>query len=229
MPTTKNIYGGSNPIDVPAYTAAAVAHHLHLPEPTVRYWAFGRDATKAIIAAADAGARLLSFRNLVELHVLSVVRREHRVALKEIRNAITYLGREFGSEHPLSDEHMLTDGKYLFIRKIGNLINASKHGQLAAERLLEAHLQRIERDDLAQPKRLFPFTREKLDGPRMVAIDPRVQFGRPCLVGSGVPTDMIAQRFKAGDSMALLAEDYRRKVDEIEEAIRYETELKAAA
>jgi uncharacterized protein (DUF433 family) len=228
MAAPKDIYGGTSPIDAPAYTAGALAHHLRLPEPTVRYWAFGRESSKAIIIAADLDARLLSFRNLVELHVLSAVRREHRVALKEIRNAVNYLRRDFASEHPLSDEQMLTDGKFLFIKRLGKLINASRHGQLAAERLLEAHLQRIERDALNQPVRLFPFTREKHDGPRAVVIDPRVQFGRPCIVGSGVPTEVIAQRFKAGDSMQLLAEDYRRKVEEIEEAIRYETELKAA-
>ena len=228
MRTAKDIYGGTNPIDLPAYTAAATAHHLRLPEPTVRYWAFGRDHTKSVIVAADPESRLLSFRNLVELHVLSVVRREHRVALKQIRNAVEYLAHEFDSPHPLSDEHMLTDGKSLFIKRFEKLINASRHGQLAVEKLIEAHLQRIERDDLKQPRRLFPFTRDAYGGPCFVAIDPRVQFGRPCIAGSGVPTDIVAQRFKAGDSMLKLSEDYRRKIDEVEEAIRYETELKAA-
>lgn len=228
MSAARDIYGGTNPIDLPAYTTAAVAHYLRLPEPTVRSWAFGLDRSKALILAADLDGKRLSFRNLVELHVLRVVRRHHNVALKEIRNAIAYLGREFGSEHPLSEEDMVTDGKYLFVEKIGKLINASRHGQLAAQRLLEIHLQRIERDDLRQPKRLFPFTRGEAGGPQSVAIDPRVQFGRPCIAGSGVPTNIIAQRFKAGDSVLSLAEDFRRKVEEIEEAVRYEAEIKAA-
>jgi len=53
-------------------------------------------------------------------------------------------------------------------------------------------------------------------------IDPRIQFGRPILVGSAIPTAVIAQRYKAGESIQGLAGDYDRPRLEIEEAIRCE-------
>ena len=56
-----------------------------------------------------------------------------------------------------------------------------------------------------------------------MVIDPRVQFGRPCLAGRGIPTAIITERYKAGDSIQILADDYRCPAHEIEEAIRYET------
>jgi uncharacterized protein (DUF433 family) len=58
---------------------------------------------------------------------------------------------------------------------------------------------------------------------RLVVIDPRVQFGRPCLAGTGVPTAVVIQRFNAGEELSSLADDYGRDVKEFEEAIRYET------
>jgi uncharacterized protein (DUF433 family) len=228
MRAVKDIYRGANPIDLPAYTVAAAAHYLRLPLTTVRYWALGRAHYRAVILAADPGERLLSFRNLVELHVLGAVRRQHAVSLPKVRRAVEYLRREFGSEHPLSDEEMLAARRHLFVKRLGQLIEASEHGQLAIEKMLEAHLRRVGRDPSGVPIRLFPFTRPKPEGPQSVVIDPRVQFGRPCIHGSGVPTAVVAQRFKAGESTAALADDYRRPVEDIEEAIRYETELQAA-
>jgi uncharacterized protein (DUF433 family) len=228
MRNAKDIYRGMSPIDAPAYTPAVVAHHLCLPVTTVRYWTLGRDRYRPVIVLADPKAHLLSFRNLVEIHVLSAVRRRHAVTLPAVRKAVEYLRRAFGSMHPLSDEKMKTDGKHLFVEKFGQLINASKEGQLAMEELLEAHLKRVERDDAGLPVRLFPFTRIKPEGPQSVVIDPRVQFGRPCIAGTGVPTAVVVERFKAGEALSSLAEDYGRAVSDIEEAIRYETDLQAA-
>ncbi len=64
--------------------------------------------------------------------------------------------------------------------------------------------------------------------PRTVVIDPRVSFGRSVLAGTGIPTAIIAERYKAGESVDALADDYGRKRVEIEEAIRCELALDAA-
>jgi uncharacterized protein (DUF433 family) len=82
--------------------------------------------------------------------------------------------------------------------------------------------------------RLFPLTRKRppveriSDEPRIIAIDPRVAFGRPVITGSQIPTVEVAERFKAGESVADLADDFRRPQEEIEEAVRIELDLEAA-
>ncbi len=71
--------------------------------------------------------------------------------------------------------------------------------------LLSAYLKRIERDDAGLAIRLFPFTpRLSQDSPRLISIDPRVAFGRPVIAGTRIPTVEIAERYKAGDSIATL-------------------------
>ena len=64
--------------------------------------------------------------------------------------------------------------------------------------------------------------------PRVVVVDPRIAFGRPVLVGTRIPTEVIYQRFEAGESIEQLADDYGRTPSEIEEAIRCEHYREAA-
>jgi uncharacterized protein (DUF433 family) len=172
---------------------------------------------------------VLSFLNLVEVHVLDAIRREHRIPLDKVRSAIEYLRNQLGSKHPLADHRFETDGLDLFVREWGRLINVTRSGQLAMREVLQAHLQRIDRDPSGLVVRLFPFTRKRqLDEPKLIAIDPSICFGKPVLHGTGIPTGILAERYKAGESMEALAQDYDRSRLDIEEAIRCELQLEAA-
>jgi uncharacterized protein (DUF433 family) len=94
--------------------------------------------------------------------------------------------------------------------------------------LVEAHFQRIERDPQGIAMRLYPFTRKRLpDEPKLVVIDPSVSFGRPTLTRTGIATAVIAERYKAGDSVDELADDYGCVRLEIEAAIRCELKIEA--
>ena len=90
--------------------------------------------------------------------------------------------------------------------------------------MLEAHLQRIERDISGLAVKLYLFTRqdEPKTSPRVIVVDPHIAFGRPVLVGTRIPTEIIYQRFEAGESIVQLADDYGRTSSEIEEALRCE-------
>jgi len=167
--------------------------------------------------------------NVVEVHVLDAIRRQHQIRLPKIRQALRYLRQHFPSKHALAEQKFETNGLDLFIQRYGQLINISQSGQLAMRSLLEAHLQRIERDSQGVAIRLYPFTRKRLpDEPRLVVLDPYMTFGRPALTSSGIATAMIAERYKAGESVDEIADDYGRDRLEIEEAIRCELQIEAA-
>jgi uncharacterized protein (DUF433 family) len=202
-------------------------HYLGLPVATMRAWALGqKQGDKAPfkpIIVLPTGAPVLSFMNLVEAQVLAALRRQHRVSLQKIRTAVTYLQRRFPSRHPLAENAFATDGVELFIEKFGEIINLAEPDQLLMKMVLEAHLSRIERDARGAPLKLFPFSRRReASDPKSIAIDPRVSFGRPVLAGTGIPTMIVAERYKAGESIAEIAEDYHRQPSEIEEAVRCE-------
>jgi len=220
--------GPQDVLDLPAYTIRETAHHLRLPVTTVRDWLLGRTYPTTegkrralpVIKIADRKDNMLSFRNLVEVHVLSAIRREHKVRLREVRKAIQFLKKELDTEHPLADQQMSTDGTDLFIDLYGKLVTVSLDGQMAIREVIAEHLDRIERNPRGVAIRLFPFSGRP--EARAVVIDPMLKFGRPCISGTGIPTDIIAGRFQAGDTIEEIAADYGRPATDIEEAIRFE-------
>ena len=162
--------------------------------------------------------------------MLAAIRREHKVPLPAVRKALKYVQDHLDLNRPLVQAAFETDGVSLFVERLGQLINASKEGQTAMREILQAHLKRIERDEKGLPIKLFLFTRRDGTGqaPSPIVVDPRISFGRPVLVGRSVPTAVLADRFKAGDSLRELAEDYEAPSEAIEEAIRCELDRQAA-
>ena len=53
-------------------------------------------------------------------------------------------------------------------------------------------------------------------------MNPAVSYGLPVIAGTGIPVSSIYERYRAGDSVADLARDFRLEISEIEEAIRCE-------
>lgn len=189
-----------------------------------------RKQFKPVIIPADRQRRDLSFSNLVEAYVLTAIRRERKVGLPTIRRALTYLTEKFGTERPLLQEQFATKGAQLFVDHLGQIINLSRHGQVEMAEMISAYLERVERDPRGVPIKLYPFTRSqplRLQ-PRSVVIDPRVAFGRPVLVGTAIPTAVLAEQFKAGDLPCFLAKEYGASEEAVWDAIRCELDRQAA-
>jgi uncharacterized protein (DUF433 family) len=241
MPSKNNLeiyssYGGDIR-EIPAYTITEAARYLNIPLATLRSWVKGRfypigDGTKrkffrpAIVL--DQARPQLSFINLIEAHVLDGMRRDESIPFYKIRIALEYLQDQYSSPHPLADNWFLTDGFDLFIEDLNDVINVSRRGQL--EMIVKNYLRRIDRDVKGVPVRLYPYVKTRPpEAPPLVVIDPLISFGKPVLVGTGIPTSILAERFYAGDSMDVLAKDYGRERSEIEEAVQYEAPTRKAA
>ena len=220
--------------DQPAYRAAEVAQMLALPAGTVKAWSFGHDYLHRdgrpkrfikLIDVADVAAKLLSFANVCELHVLAAMRRNHRLPMPVVRDSLDYVAGRLGLQRPLIAREFKTNGIGLFIEHAGTLVNVSQQGQTGLRGDFETALERIERNKQGHPVRLFPFTRTAAslsDQPPAVVIDPRMAFGRPALTRGGVTTAVVEDRFRAGDSPVDMAQDYGVAQEDIWEAIRFE-------
>jgi uncharacterized protein (DUF433 family) len=209
---------------------------LRMPEATLRSWVAGRlypvagrlKRSQPLIHLDDPKHEYLSFINLVEAHVLAAIRRRHGVKLPKVRNALDYVRRQFKVEHALVDQTFQTDGLDLFVERYGELINASREGQRAMKEIIGTYLERIGRDAKGLPIKLYPFTRDTqaeaapASDPRVVVMNPKISFGRPVIDGTGVPVSSIYERYRAGDSVANLAQDFQLEIGAIEEAIRCE-------
>lgn len=226
------LYGGNDPRELPAYGLTEAARYLHMPFATLRSWVAGRTyplqqggtgSFEPLIRAADPHGVRLSFVNLVEAHVLRALRTQHGVPIRAVRPALTYAEQELNIDRLLVSDELLTHAGELFLERYGELVNLSRSGQLAIKKVLEAYLQRVERDDRALPIRLYPFlTATAEDRRRSVVIDPRVSFGQPTITDSGIRTAVIVRRIDAGESVTDLAMDYGIPPELIEEAVVFE-------
>ena len=226
-----DLYGGSDPRNIPTYSIGDAARYLRIPRSTIRSWTVGhsypvKDGSSFFHPLIDISVDkpyLLSFTNLVEVHVLRAIRQHHKIQLNRVREALDFIDEQFKVPHPLAKEDFRTNGVDLFIERYGELINVSRVGRKELKEALNAHLERIEPDDSGLAIKLYPFTRsDEIDNPRLVVIDPRIAFGRLTIAGTGIVTNILKERYWAGDSIEDLAEDYDCDRLSIEEAIRCE-------
>ncbi len=219
------LYGDLDPMDVPAYSKAEVALYLQLAKSTVGAWTRGttysdHDGGRVffypVIVPADV--HLLSFRNLVELYVLKTLRRHHDVPLRQIREAIAVLRERSGSQHPLADHELLTDRRDIIVEEFGKLYNLNRNGQLEMGELLEAALSRVGHED-------GEWTLQPVDA---VVFSPSRQYGRPCIIGTRIPTELVYVRHRSGESIDEISYDLDCEACLVSDAIEYEQELRAA-
>ncbi|MGH8249605.1 MAG: DUF433 domain-containing protein [Steroidobacteraceae bacterium] len=222
----------------PAYPFVEAAHYLNMPASTLRAWCLGQDYLDRVgnsrrfqpLIRLDGEPREgLSFLNLVEGHVLAAIRRKYEISLPKARRAVQFVKNWLNVQRPLVDMSFQTNGVDLFVEEIGRLVNVTRDGQTEIGEFLRAHLHRIERDLAGVPIKLYPFTRtQAFNAPTPVEIDPTVAFGRPVVRGRAVPTAVLADRFKAGESINVLASDLEIPPETVEDALRCELERAAA-
>lgn len=216
----------------PTYPVGTAASFVGMSATTLKTWVQGREYRTSqgtrfwpppIVPDGEAS---LSFANLVEAHALLVLRKEHEIDMRKIRQAIEFVSSRLGIERPLIDQRFRTDGLDLFVQNAyGDTVAASDQGQRII-RGFERLLQRVQYDEDDLAERLLPLSRRPIeshdDQPDAVAIDPLIAGGLPILRRAGVATRIVMQRFIAGETTHDLAEDYGVDVSDIEEAVRWE-------
>lgn len=243
---------GTDPRELPLYGLTDTSRYLKVNIRTLSSWIHGRkykldDGSEKfwppVIQLPDSEKPQLSFYNLVEVHVLLGIRRIYNVQFYKVRSALKYLETQFPDKNPLAKHDFWTDKFDIFIKESGDLICASRHGQQVIEEAVKQYLYRIDRDIDLAPFRLYPFSnqiifkmndskhgpRDLESQPKNIVIDPLVSFGRPTLSGTGVATNVIAGRFKAGEKIVALAADYEIEENQVKEALSYEGVLRKAA
>jgi|SRR5215203_1759246 len=215
----------------PRYTIAQAARYVRISPTTLRSWVAGRPyqtssgtrhSAPLISRPAPEDSRL-SFPNLVEAHVLRSLRTRHEVPMSALRAALDYAENEFHIKRLLLSDDLRTAAGTVFIERLGQIIDIGRSGQIVLQELLNAHLKRIDRDVAGLPLRLYPVnTARGLEGPKIVAVDPKISFGRPIIAGKGVRTLTIVERLDAGEEREVVAADYRLEEHEIDEAILFE-------
>ena len=210
----------------PLYTPGDISRYAHVHPATLRTWTTPGRGRPVLIQRAARTVAPFSFVNLIEAHVLAALRKMHNVPMQRIRKAVRWLSDRFETEHPLAEIDLETDGLHVFVEHLGSKVSASEGGQIAIPEVVALYLRRIERD-LRGPVRFYPFT-TYVACPKVIVMDPHVDFGRPVIHGTRIETVMIFDRYSGGESLAEIARDYDVPAESVEEALRCEIERRAA-
>lgn len=216
--------------NTPTYSVTDASRYLNIPLPTLHTWlrrSLYHEYFSPIIKRPSDEMPQLSFTNLVEAHILRVIRTVHNISLDKVRIAIEYISNRLNTAHPLATKEFSTDGVDLFLEQVGYLVNVSRSGQLAMKEILEQLLTRVEWDENNFATRLYPEL-DYINDDKILIIDPHISFGKATIKGTGVPTKVIAELYDAGDSIEEIAEDYDCKVVQIKKAILFESQRQAA-
>jgi uncharacterized protein (DUF433 family) len=214
------------------YSIAQAARYLRIPPSTLRPWVRGRTGAKGCGTGnppvlIKVGS-LLSFNNLVEAFVLRALRVGHGARMAAVRQALDSAEREFKISRLLLSRDLQASPGSTFLEHLGQSINLDPPEHLAAKQLLYAVLERVSRNPLGFPSRMYPVGSYDIStlklAPRIIMIDPAVSFGRPILVSKGIRTSTIAHRIDAGEKPEDIARDYDLELEEVDAALFYERE-----
>ena len=173
------------------------------------------------LAELSAYNILIDFEDLVSMRVIAALR-VAGVRWSEIRRTNRWLRDEMGVERPFATELLWLGQGQLFSEWTRRLVSASRHGQMAldliCQYLIPVHgLTFDETSGLAS-------SWEPFGG---IVLEPRVQFGAPCIKGTRIPTRTVAGMIEAGDTATWVADAYGLSVDEVQAARDWESRLHA--
>jgi uncharacterized protein (DUF433 family) len=213
---------------LPTYTVALAAKLAQTHPRTVSGWYFGRlmpsgARTKRVLTERERGAPL-SYLELVEVAFVATLR-HMGLRLQRIRIAHDFLRTRFEVEYPFAQLKLKTDGAEVLKdleaeqgKWVELMIVASRGGQLVWKEMIQDRIREFEYDrTYGWAIRWFP---RGANGP--VLVDPRVAFGAPVLREYGLPTWVVRDRYRAGESPKEIEEDFGVSLRAIRQALDFE-------
>ena len=222
-----------NRFNVPLYTVAEAARFLGVPTSTFSTWAKGyvrRPHGRAPVTGdavvtsvdADRGYPSVPFVGVAEGMVVAAFRHAG-VSLQHIRSAVSILEREIGIDHALASKRLYTDGAVILYDyvdaqddiELGGITEVVSRQRVFAP-IVEDYLRRIEYSADGWAARLVsPSTARPI-----VMLDPQRSFGQPIFIRGSVRVDNVVDRWRGGDPLVEVAEDFGVPTEDVEDILR---------
>lgn len=220
-------------LDEPRYSLSEADHLAGLTRGTARRWLLGyayqHDGHRVRQPPVGVAAREefpgASFLDLVELVAIGRLK-AYGFALPSVRRIVENCRDIMDVPRPLVSLRFKTDGREIFVERSGILVDVGvqKRRQAWIE-VLGPFLETLDHDEQLQlAVRWWPRGRQDA-----IVVDPEYGFGFPVVRDSGVRTEILLERFRAGDLPAQIARDFRLTEDSVERALQFEVSRKQAA
>lgn len=217
-------------LERPTYLMADVDSLLQLARGTARRWIDGYERGGRIyppvVRPDQTGDDVVTWGEFVEARLLAEYRRDGALMLN-MHRAVVRLRVEFGTRYPLAHARpfLEVDGREL-LRRVQEEVGVESPYRLVVVRNNQAVLAPESEDFVHSAEfsemdgvveRLSPAADLK-----QVVFDPLRRSGTPVIRGRGVPTDVIAEQLRAGETIRSIVDSFELSPLEVEAAIRYE-------
>lgn len=231
FPMVSSVEPRRSTLFAPRYSFAEADRLARVSRRTSRRWVTGyryqrpdgsRASQPPVTLRDQSEAEGVSFIELVEIAAIAGLR-ELNWSLRRIRDIVDECMDRFSTPHPLVTEIFKTDGREVFVRRSGALVGLlGRKGQEAWDEVLAPFLTTLDYEaDLAA--RWWP---QGQGAP--VVIDPDYGFGLPVVVTNrnggltGIRTEIIVERFQAGELAGDIAGDLDITTELAERALQFE-------
>lgn len=229
--------------DVPLYSVGEAARHINVPRSTFGAWARGYArrpegrptviGEPVITSIPTASGPSVPFIGLAEGFVLAAFR-QAGVPLQRIRPALVRLQEQLGIDHVLASRSLYTDGAevlYDYAESHGDTPEArsarqlvvARNDQLVFREVVDSYLSRIEFAADAYARVIHLPQYRTAD----VVVDPERSYGIPIFARGAARVEVVLRRFKAGESIPQLSEEFGVPEEQLVDALRVHTDAAA--
>jgi uncharacterized protein (DUF433 family) len=206
-----------------------------LPPGTARRWIDGYDRGGVhyppIVRDERTRDEAVTWGEFVETRLLAEFR-ARGASMHRLRPAVVRLREEFG-RYPLAHARPFLDidGREL-VRHVQHEVGITGHEMLVVVRSGQAMTSAPVKSFVGDLRYVGDTDREAsavvpVQFGGLVTLDPLYQYGRP--VVRAVPTEVVAEQFRAGESAETIADLFDLTVAQVEQALRFELSLARTA
>ena len=167
----------------------------------------------------------LGFRDLLEIRCVNSFITAG-VSWKTLRQAHNKAQEIVGHAYPFCSNRFATDGQTIFMelqeKNDEMMLWDMRDVQRVFDQVIRPFLNDLEFTPSEIPERWWP-----LGIDRLVALDPRRNFGQPSIFRDGIPTQVLARSARANGSIAEVARWFEISSDSVREAVEFEQGLVA--
>jgi uncharacterized protein (DUF433 family)/DNA-binding transcriptional MerR regulator len=213
------------------YLTATLKHDVHIEHPVypIRSRNLIRWIRKGLMSPelknVSGRELLISFEDLISMRVIAILR-SLGVSWKKIHKAEDWLRKETGYPRPFAIERVWTETTDVFAEFYEGFIAASRGGQLAFTEMIGQYLQSVH-DMLFVPHNGVRVA-DSWTPHEDILMNPRIQFGEPCIKDTRIRTRVLWQLFNGGDSISYLTRAFNLSREQIDHALEWENRLRAA-
>jgi uncharacterized protein (DUF433 family) len=213
------------------FTVPEVALFARLHTSTVKRWFFGTNMGRPVLPhESNGGEKALGFLEFVQALAIRTLRRDYKLGLSKIREAIERAEHDYGVKHLFARPHQtVLFGREIFIYPDGQpapvQITGKQVHQLGLRQVVETYQRDLSFDEegLAHLYHAFRFR------DRAIVINPAVRFGEPYVESCGYTAKTLRDAVLSEGGVSEAAKAFGVAEDEVEVAYRYFDSLEQAA